>query len=99
MVILEAWSYGLPVLMTPHCNLPEGFQVGAAIQVEANQESIAQGLNALFSMSDNERQTLGIKGRKLVEEQFTWPKIAAEMSSVYEWILGGGSPPSFIITD
>ncbi len=97
MVILEAWSYGLPVLMTPHCNLPEGFQVGAAIQVEANQESIAQGLNALFLMSDNERQTLGIKGRKLVEEQFTWPKIAAEMRSVYEWILGGGSPPSSVL--
>jgi len=97
MVILEAWSYGLPVLMTPHCNLPEG--VGAAIEVEANQESIAQGLNALFLMSDNERQTLGLCGRKLVAEQFTWPKIAAEMRSVYEWILGGGSPPSSVITD
>jgi poly(glycerol-phosphate) alpha-glucosyltransferase len=99
MVILEAWSYNLPVLMTPQCNLPEGFQVGAAIQIEANQESIAQRLNALFSMSDNERDTLGIRGRKLVDEQFTWTKVASDMSSVYEWVLGGGSPPSSVITD
>jgi len=99
MVILEAWSYGLPVLMTPQCNLPEGFKVGAALQVETNQESIAQGLDALFSMSDNERDALGIRGKKLVEDQFTWPKVASEMSSVYEWMLGGGSPPSCIITD
>ena len=25
MAVLEAWAYGLPVLMTDHCNLPEGF--------------------------------------------------------------------------
>ena len=25
MVILEAWAYGKPVLMTPQCNLPGGF--------------------------------------------------------------------------
>ena len=95
-VILEAWSYGLPVLMTPQCHLPEGFQVGAALQIEANQESIAQGLDTLFSMSDHECQALGLRGRALVEKQFTWSKVASEMTSVYEWMLGGGS---CIITD
>ncbi len=99
MVILEAWSHGLPVLMTPECNLPEGFKVGAALKIETNPDSIAQGLDALFSMSEHERYALGIRGKKLVEERFTWPKVASEMSSVYEWMLGGCSPPSCIITD
>lgn len=98
-VILEAWSYGLPVLMTPQCNLPEGFNVGAALKIETNPDSIGKGLDTLFSMSEHERDALGICGKKLVEERFSWPKVASEMSSVYEWMLGGGSPPSCIITD
>jgi len=33
VAVLEAWSYGLPVLMTDACNLPEGFAAGAAIRI------------------------------------------------------------------
>ena len=43
MAVLEAWSYGLPVIMTPQCNIPVGFEAGAALQVESNPESIALG--------------------------------------------------------
>lgn len=51
MVVLEAWAYGKPVLMTPECNLPEGFAAGAAIRIETNVESIAAGLRKLFALS------------------------------------------------
>lgn len=44
-------------------------------------------------MSDAERVAMGGRGRALVEEQFTWPRVAARMKEVYEWILGGGPPP------
>ncbi len=47
MVVLEAWAYGKPVLMTPECNLPEGFAANAAIRIETNPESIARGLSIL----------------------------------------------------
>jgi len=33
MTVLEAWAYAKPVLMTPECNLPEGFAAGAAVQI------------------------------------------------------------------
>ena len=33
VAVLEAWSYGLPVLMTEACNLPEGFAAGAALRI------------------------------------------------------------------
>ena len=34
MAVLEAWSYSLPVFMTHECNLPEGFDEGAAIKIQ-----------------------------------------------------------------
>jgi poly(glycerol-phosphate) alpha-glucosyltransferase len=97
MVILEAWAYGKPVLMTPQCNLPEGFAAGAAIRIEPNEESLAQGLHTLFQSSISDLQSTGARGRALVAGRFAWPKIATEMKSVYEWVLGGGAKPECVV--
>ena len=96
MSVLEAWSYGLPVIMTEFCNIPEGFESKSAIPIEPNPESIASGLNRLFSLSDEELSLIGGNGRQLVEEKFTWDSIALQMKSVYEWCLNGGSVPPCI---
>lgn len=71
MAVLEAWAYGKPVLMTPECNLPEGFAAGAAIRIETGAESIATGLRALFSMSPAALGEMSAKGGRLVAERFT----------------------------
>jgi poly(glycerol-phosphate) alpha-glucosyltransferase len=92
MSVLEAWSYGLPVVMTDFCNLPEGFSAGAALRIEPNIESIAQGLAQLDSMSETDLSAMGTHGRTLVERSFTWDKIAQDMKAVYEWCLGGEKP-------
>src|SRR6266481_4113388 len=41
IAVLEAWAYAKPVLMTPECNLPEGFGAGAALQIGTRPEEIA----------------------------------------------------------
>ena len=99
MSVLEAWAYGLPVVMTPECNLPEGFAAEAAILIETGVEPIEQGLNALFSMSDEDRCSMGQRGRGLVKERFTWQAVARQMGEVYDWMLGGGAPPSSFIME
>jgi glycosyltransferase involved in cell wall biosynthesis len=96
MVILEAWACGKPVLMTPECNLPEGFATESALGIGTSVESIAAGLDTLFAMSDSDRTGMGERGRQLVAEKFTWPRIAAEMKSVYDWLLGGGTAPNCV---
>ncbi len=98
MVILEAWAYSLPVLMTLECNLPEGFQAGAALKIHTNPDDIARGLHEFFLMPDHERQAMGERGRHLVEQRFSWSKIAKEMRNVYDWVLGGGQRPARVVT-
>ena len=97
MAVLEAWAYGLPVLMTDHCNLPEGFREGAALRLGTDVESIAEGMRELLQGSCQDLETMGAKGRTLVEERFTWPLVAAQMKEVYEWMLGGGSKPGCVV--
>ncbi len=97
-VILEAWAYGKPVLMTPQCNLPEGFAADAAMRIDPNFESISNGLRSLLRAPRSTLDSLGKNGRALVASRFTWPKIAAEMKSVYDWALGGGPRPDCVVT-
>ena len=88
MSVLEAWAYGLPVLMTPECNLPEGFAFGAALEIRSGEGSFQNGMRTLIEMTDQERAGMGLRGRRLVEEKFTWSKVAAQMRRLYEEVLG-----------
>ena len=96
MAVLEAWSYRLPVLMTPQCNLPEGFVAKAAIDMSPEATSIAVALRKLFDMTELKRRAMGDRGRRLVEERFAWPTVAASMRSVYSWVLGRGPMPACV---
>ena len=94
MSVLEAWSYGLPVVMTPECNLPEGFAKQAALEIRSGEGSFQgsdfsfqHGLRTLLEMSEAQRWEMGTRGRKLVEDRFTWQKVAAQMKEVYESLL------------
>lgn len=96
MAVLEAWAYRVPVLMTEACNLPEGFAAGAALRVGTDEATLAEGLRQLFGMTDDQRAAMGAAGRALVEARFTWPKVAARMKEVHEWLLGGGTRPECV---
>ena len=96
MVVLEAWSYGLPVLMTPRCNLPIGFEYGAALAMDPDAVDVARCLGDLSAMSDDERRSIGVKGRELAAVRFAWSAVSTQMRQAYDWVLGGGQRPSFM---
>jgi glycosyltransferase involved in cell wall biosynthesis len=96
MSILEAWAWELPVLMTRECNLPEGFNGGAAIRIGTDPDSIAEGIRSLLNMSQSCRETMGRAGYRLVKESFTWSHVASKMAQVYRWMLGGGAAPDCV---
>ena len=99
MTVLEAWAYGKPVLMTPECNLPEGFSAEAAVRIGLSSDEIAAGLKQLAEMSDDDRAAMGTRGHTLVATKFSWPRIGEQMRAVYEWVLSSGAPPETIRLD
>jgi len=97
VAVLEAFSYGLTVLMTEHCNIPQGFAVGAAFRIGAEPADIADGLRKLFALKEVDRAAMGRRGQSLVGQRFSWPAVARQLKEVYEWMLGGGPPPECVI--
>lgn len=96
MSVLEAWSHGLPVLMTAECNLPEGFLENAALKIAAEPNDIARGIHELIQGNLNEIISMGENGRKLAETQFSWLKVSKDMLSVYEWLVHNGPQPNTV---
>jgi poly(glycerol-phosphate) alpha-glucosyltransferase len=97
MSVLEAWSYRKPVLMTPQCNLPEGFAASAAIEAQPDEISLTEGLAKIIDSTDEHLSSMGARGLDLVKRKFTWSKVADEMLSVYRWLVGGGTAPECVI--
>lgn len=97
MVVLEAWSYGLPVLMTAACNLSEGFVAEAAIEITTEPDGSAAGLEALINASNDARRAMGERGRTLVRRNYSWERVSAEMRAVYTWLVGGGAQPACVV--
>lgn len=52
-----------------------------------------------MTRQDDERETMGQRGYDLVRQKFTWAKAAAEMKSVYEWVLGRGDRPECVVME
>lgn len=91
---LEALRAGVPVLLTPECNLPLVFERQAGLRILANAESITKGIEAFAALPDHERSALGARGRALAEEAFTWVKIAHDTRRIYSWMLAEGEMPA-----
>ena len=70
----------------------------AAIEIEPTADATERGLRELFSMSEAQRHDMGTRGRSLIEQRYTWNDVAREMIELYEWMIGGGSRPSFVRT-
>ena len=96
MSILEAWSYKLPVLMTPQCNLETGFNAGAAIEIDSSVSGIKDGILKLFSMENENVIDMGLKGYELVSSEYTWDKVGDKMEKLYLWLIDKAEKPNFV---
>jgi poly(glycerol-phosphate) alpha-glucosyltransferase len=96
MAALEAMSWGLPCLLSPACHLPEAFRSGAAFAITVDLDGIALGLRSLFSASATSLSVMGERGRELVEQRFSWTRVATMTGELYQWIGGEGPLPVFV---
>ncbi|MFD0675758.1 MULTISPECIES: glycosyltransferase family 4 protein [unclassified Paenibacillus] len=81
----EAMAAGLPFLTTARGGNPEIVRNnnGILISDPENPTEYAQNLNTMLSDLKQARQ-MGINGRRLAEQHFTWERVASDILSVWE---------------
>jgi len=93
---LEAMAYSRPVAITSGTNLVEAVaRAGAGIVAQDHTVSaVAAALEQAAALDMGDLNDLGVRARRLVEEEFSWSRIAARMSARYVDAIPGARRPS-----
>lgn len=83
MAALEAMAAGMPVLLSPGCNLDEAAQYGAGFVVDATVEAFAEKLKLLLT-AQVLRHDMGLRAGRLAEDRFSWRLVAERLEAVYQ---------------
>jgi len=86
MAILEAMASKLPVIITDKCHFNQVAEEKAGIVVVPNPKELSMAMETLIDSPEKCRR-MGENARKLIEEKYTWDKVAGMMIKAYEDIL------------
>ena len=83
MAILEALAARVPAVISEACHFPEVGEHGAGEVVPLDAAAVAAALDRALSDPDRRRE-MGAAGRRLVEERYTWARVAETSLDVYQ---------------
>lgn len=87
VVVLEAMTCGLPVLMTREVGIaPDVAAAGAGVVVGGTPAEIATGISALVA-DPALRRRIGATGRQVARDRYAWGPIAQALEVAYERAL------------
>jgi glycosyltransferase involved in cell wall biosynthesis len=96
IVIAEALACGVPVITTKGTPWEELQSHKCGWWIDIGVDPLVKALREAMSLSDVQRYEMGQRGRELMVQKYSWPKIAQQMAAVYEWVLGKGSIPNCV---
>jgi glycosyltransferase involved in cell wall biosynthesis len=96
--IVEAMACGVPVITTTGTPWKELPGAGAGWCVEPALEPLAGALREALGLSDEQRHNLGRRAADLAS-RFRPEKAAADLISVYQWLLGRGERPGCVVQE
>jgi glycosyltransferase involved in cell wall biosynthesis len=92
MTILEGWAAGKPALMTSECNLPIGFDRGAAMRIETEASRLASGLLSAHALGNAQRADMQRRASDLAAAEFSPASVAGALIEMYRDAIDSCSP-------
>lgn len=87
IVVAEALASGTPVITTKGTPWSELADKHCGWWTEVGTEAIGEALRDFLSLTEDELETMGYNGRKLVEEKYSAHKVAEEFVEMYNMML------------
>jgi glycosyltransferase involved in cell wall biosynthesis len=97
IVVAEALACGVPAIATQGTPWEDLVTHRCGWWPAVGPAPLAGALREALARSDEERRAMGCRGRQLVEAKYSWPAAAAQMISVYHWMLGHGPKPECVV--
>ncbi len=93
IVVAEALSYGVPVITTRGAPWRDLERHDCGWWIDIGADPLAQALQEAVGLSRADRQAMGARGRTLVEQKYTWPRVAKRLKQTYAWMVGQCDKP------
>ena len=97
IVVAEALAAGLPVLTTWGAPWEALVTHGCGWWVETGAPSIAPALREATAAPPEALRAMGERGRAYAEADLSWERAAADHLALYQWLLGAGPRPDFVV--
>ena len=97
MAIAEALAHALPVITTHGTPWRDLVTHQCGWWTEIGAAPLAQALAAATKLDERALDEMGERGRELVAQKYSWQRVAKEMKSVYEWLLGLADRPACVL--
>ena len=86
-VVVEALSHRVPVITTKGTPWSELAEYQCGWWIDIGPEPLATALKHAMSLDDALRRKMGERGRKLVEDKYTWDAVVKAMRKGYESVI------------
>lgn len=91
-IVTEALVRCIPVMASKGTPWEELNTYRCGWWVDNDVDTIASTMRAAIELPEEERRAMGERGRQLIINHYSVEVVAAQMKSVYEWLLGGTKP-------
>lgn len=93
VAVLEALGAGVPVVITPECNLPEIVPADAGIEVPRDPQVVARAIADLLGREDR-RQQVAANAAALARDAFSWASVARRVMVICDEVRHRHAPPA-----
>lgn len=99
MIVPEALLQGVPVIASTGTPWEELNMHQCGWWVKNDVDSLFFALQEALALDAETRQAMGERGRKLIVENYSMDAVASRMKQLYDWMLGDGEKPDFVLLD
>jgi len=99
MTVAEALAHGVPAIVSKGAPWAGLEKERCGWWIDIGEEPLAECMGEAMSKSSKDLADMGMRGREWMNRDFSWDKIGKMMHKTYEWVLGGGTPPVWVVTD
>lgn len=95
-VITEALAYGTPVLTTDETPWQDVRTRKCGWIASPTTESLTEVLDEALRTTPEQLETMGARGRRWCEEEFSLDRVLENLDAVYAWMLGNSPKPDCV---